>query len=119
MGLSFTACDHADWAAYNLADYEHFSEMTTDRNVDHDGFEITKGEWFYVADEPVTVPEQGTFRVIYHGTWGNDNAPGASHYTYAELFDTSDADDMREFEERVKDWESQPEDIRTYDDEAE
>jgi hypothetical protein len=47
--------------------------------------------------------------VIYFGTWGNDNSPGASVYTYAEVFDMDDPEDAAEYEKRVRYWDSQPE----------
>ena len=45
----------------------------------------------------------------YFGTWGNDNSPGASTYTHAEIFNMDDAADAAEYQKRVKHWESQPE----------
>jgi len=47
--------------------------------------------------------------VIYFGSWGNDNSPGASSYTHAEIFDMPDKADAAAFAKRVKKWESQPE----------
>ena len=47
--------------------------------------------------------------MIYFGTWGNDNSPGASSYTNAEIFNMDDPDDAAEYEKRVQEWETQPE----------
>src|SRR5262249_10336738 len=108
MSLSFCAWNHREWNAYGLADYGDFAECVTDCNQ-QEWNDHTTGEWWYIPDEPHTVTDQGTFRVIYRGTWGNDNSPGASSYTHADLFDVNDADDMAEFEAERARWESAPE----------
>jgi hypothetical protein len=54
--------------------------------------------------------------VIYFGSFGNDHSPGASAYTYAELFDMDDKDDSAEFERRKQRWESAPEYLESGDD---
>ena len=97
MSLSFNAFNHKEWASYNLADYGDYSDKTTDYNMRDDGADSTAGSWYYIPDEPLVVEGQGTFRVIYHGTWGNYNSPGADSYTNAELYDIEDEDDMAEF----------------------
>lgn len=98
MSISISGSNSRDWAAYGLKDYSDFSECTTDINQRDIG-DCTEGEWFYIDDDLHIVEEQGTFRVIYHGTWGNYNSPGASHYTHADLYDINDPDDMAEFED--------------------
>ena len=117
MSLSFTASDYRSWAAYGLADYGDFAECVTDINQHDDGFDQTAGEWYYVADDVLVVPDQGSFRVIYGGSWGNYNSPGASHYTHAELYDVADDDDMREFTDRVAELDACPEWLESDDDE--
>jgi hypothetical protein len=108
MTLNFNAFDHADWNAYGLADYSDYADKTTDIRQRELG-DCTTGTWFYIPDKPLIVKDQGTFRVIYSGTWGNYNSPGADSYTHAVLYDTDDADDMEQFEKDKAELESAPE----------
>lgn len=114
MSFTINAFKHEEWQRLGLADFADFADRITECNVGEDSFS-GYGEWFYVPDEPLP---NGDW-VIYHGTWGNDNSPGASMYTYAEIFDGSDPDEMAEFALRQRDWESKPEydDQPTSDDE--
>ena len=93
------------------ADYGDFADQITECNVGEDAFS-GYGEWFFVPDEPLPNND----RVIYFGSWGNDNSPGASMYTNAEIFDGDDLADLAAFNERVQHWQSQPEHIETDDD---
>jgi hypothetical protein len=104
MSFTIRAFNHQEWKRYGLADYGDFADMVTEVNQGEDAFS-GYGEWFYIPDDP---PPKND-RVIYFGTWGNDNSPGASSYTHAEIFNMDDPDDAAEYEKRVKDWESQPE----------
>lgn len=104
MSRSVCAWYHEEWAALKLEDYGDFSDKTTDCNQIEYG-DHTVGAWYYIADTPLA---DGSM-VIYHGTWGNDSSPGASTYTYAEIYDMSDPDDAAEFEAQKRSWESQPE----------
>ncbi len=104
--MSFTICafSHAEWQRHGLADYGDFAEKITECNMGEDAFS-GYGEWWYVPEEALASGE----RVIYFGSWGNDNSPGASSYTYATLFDMSNPDDLAEFTLRVQHLENQPE----------
>lgn len=104
--MPFTICafNHAEWERLGLADYGDFAEQISECNVGEDAFSGF-GAWFYVPDEPLPNGD----RVIYFGSWGNDNTPGASMYTHAEIFDGNDPAELAEFDRRVKHWESQPE----------
>lgn len=104
MSFSITAFDHAEWERLGLADFGDFADQIAECNVGEDSFSGF-GEWFYVPDEPLP---NGDW-VIYHGSWGNDHSPGASMYTYAEIFDGSDPDDMAEFALRCRHWGAIPE----------
>ena len=104
MSFTLNAFNRAEWQRHGLADYCDFVDMITECNVGEDSFS-GYGEWFYVPDEPLADDD----RVIYFGSWGNDNSAGASMYTHAEIFDMANADDAPEFAERVRHWESQPE----------
>jgi len=94
MSDSYRMCDHKEWAAAGLA-----ADVELDRadyvNQYEDGFEVYAGEWFY---------EDEAALVIYWGTFGNYNSPGASHHTYAEKYDT-----LEEFKADLADWEAKPE----------
>jgi hypothetical protein len=104
--MSFTICafNHTEWAELDLQDYGDFAEQISECNAGEDSFSGF-GEWFFVPDEPLP----SGYRVIYFGSWGNDNSPGASMYTHAELFDLADDDDVAEFKRRLKHWQKQPE----------
>lgn len=108
MSYTVNAFDHREWEKQGLKDYGDFAEAISERNMGEDNFS-GYGDWFYV-DEDVTLCGD---RVIYFGSWGNDNSPGASTYTNAELFDTANEEDMAEFRERVAEWENMPEYARS------
>ena len=80
------------------------ADMVTECNQGEDTFS-GYGKWFFIPDDPLPNND----RVIYFGTWGNDNSPGASSYTNAEIFEMNDPDDAADYEKRVNDWEGQPE----------
>ena len=104
MGYTICASNHAEWFRLGLAEFSEFSECINECNMGEDEFS-GYGEWWYVPDEPLPSGE----RVIYFGSWGNDNSPGASHYTFATLFAASDPEEMAEFTLRVQNLEAQPE----------
>jgi hypothetical protein len=104
MSFTVNAFNHTEWQRLGLADFADFAESITEINVGEDSFS-GYGEWFYVPDEPLPTGE----RVIYYGSWGNDNSPGASMYTHATLFDGNDPDEMADFALRVRELEAQPE----------
>jgi len=104
MAFTVNAFNRPEWNRLGLADYGDFADQITEVNVGEDGFSGF-GEWFFVPEEPLLNGD----RVVYFGSWGNDNSPGASMYTNAEIFDGSDPDDVAEFAERVRHWESQSE----------
>jgi hypothetical protein len=104
MAFTINAFNHREWKRHNLADYGDFADMVTECNVGEDAFS-GYGEWFYIPDDPLPNND----RVVYFGTWGNDNSPGASSYTNAEIFNMDDAADVAEYAKRVKEWEGQPE----------
>ncbi len=113
--MAFTVCaaNHAEWEENSLADYGDFSDRVEYVNQGEDNFS-GYGEWFYIPDEPLPAMKgvgdyKPNERVIYFGTYGNDNSPGASHYTYAEIFDMDDEEDAAEFESRKAEWESKEE----------
>jgi len=110
MSFTLTAFNHDEWNRHGLADFGDFADQISECNVGEDAFSGF-GDWFFVPDEPLPNGD----RVIYFGSWGNDNSPGASTYTYAEIFDSLDPDQLVEFSKRVDHWESQPEYVETDD----
>lgn len=104
MPFSICAFNHAEWSRLGLADYGDFADQISECNMGEDAFS-GYGEWFFVCDEPLTNNDL----VIYFGSWGNDNCPGASSYTHAEVFDGDNPDEVAEFQERVRHWQRQPE----------
>jgi hypothetical protein len=115
MPFTINGFNHKEWSAHNLADYGDFADYVTYCNEGEDAFS-GYGEWYYVPDEPLPNGD----RVIYFGSYGNDNSPGASSYTYAEIFDGEDQEDLERFKKQVGEWEAQPEWVGTdYEDEDE
>lgn len=104
MSFTINAFNHQEWHRLGLADFSAFADEITECNMGEDAFS-GYGEWFFVADEPLPTGD----RVIYFGSWGNDNSPGASSYTHAEVFDLADEADAAAFARRVQEWESLPE----------
>lgn len=104
MSRTINAFNYEEWDHLGLADFGDFADQISECNVGEDAFSGF-GEWFFVPDDPISSGD----RVIYFGSWGNDNSPGASMYTSAEVFDMADAADAAAFAKRVKEWESQPE----------
>ena len=72
MPFTINAFDNVEWKRYGLADYEDFAEQISECNM---GEDPSSGycEWYFVPDEPLPNGDQ----VIYFGSWGNDNSPGA------------------------------------------
>jgi len=121
MPFTVQASDHAEWEQNSLADYGDFSDMVEYVNQGEDAFS-GYGDWFYIPDEPLApMKDVGEYkaneRVIYFGSYGNDNSPGASHYTHAEIFDMDDEEDAAEFAKRKAEWEAMEEYLPVEDDE--
>jgi hypothetical protein len=114
MSFTINAFNHEAWARHGLADFGDFADQITECNVGEDAFS-GYGDWFFVPDEPLPNGD----RVIYFGSWGNDNSPGASMYTHAEIFDGIDPEEVAEFTLRVQEWESKPEYVEEDFDDAE
>ncbi|NLS97503.1 MAG: hypothetical protein GXX96_35635 [Planctomycetaceae bacterium] len=104
MSLNVTAFNHVEWDRFGLANYEDFADQISECNVGQDTFSGS-GEWFFIPDE--RLPNNDA--VIYFGTWSDDHSPGASSYTYAEIFDMDDPDDAAEFLKRVQEWKGESE----------
>ena len=101
MSFTISAFNHQEWQRHGLQDYGDFADQVGECNVGEDAFS-GYGDWFFIPEEPLSSGE----RVIYYGSWGNDNCPGASVCTYAEVFGPDEAE---EFHKQVEYWESQPE----------
>lgn len=91
---SYRASDHKEWYDAGLEAIQEQYEMEY-CNQEDDGCDCLRGDWF-IADD--------TTRTIIFGTFGNYNSPGASHYTYAEVYDTED-----DYREALAEWEGHPE----------
>ncbi len=112
MSTSYTASDYKGWASAGLKDYADFADCVEYVNQREDGFGGDRGQWYYADDET---------RTIYSGSFANDHSPGASHYTYAEVYEPlgEDEDGADEYAEAVAKWESYEEYLPTDDDEEE
>lgn len=104
MPFTLNAFNHEEWKHHGLADFSDFADQISECNMGEDAFSGF-GEWYFIPDEPLSNGD----RVIYFGSWGNDNSPGASTYTNAEIFDALDSEQLVEFSKRVDHWESQSE----------
>ena len=104
MPFTISAFNHDEWERHGLAKFSDYAERITECNLG-DGSFGPFGKWFFVPDEPLPSGN----RVIYFGRWGNDDSPGASSYSHAEIFDVVNPEDAKAFENRVRHWESQPE----------
>lgn len=90
---------HAEWAAHGLQEFGDFSDCVEFVNQIQYGDDTTAGQWYYIDYER---------NVIYHGTFGTYNSPGASYHTEADIFGMDD-EGQREFERNAIEWESQQE----------
>lgn len=97
------AFDHKAWTAAGFKDFSEYGDGIEYVNQSEYGDGQLEGEWWYADDKAL---------VIYSGSFGNDNSPGAESYTYAEQYDTRE-----EFDAAVKEWESKPEYLETDEDE--
>lgn len=111
MSFTINAFNHTEWERLGLADFGDFADQISECNQSEYGDGQLEGEWFFVPDAPLPNGD----RVIYFGSWGNNNSPGASSYTNAEIFDGTDPNELAEFTLRVQEWEGRPE----YDDQPE
>lgn len=108
MSVTVSARDFDGWNQYNLSDYGDYAECVEEREVRTYNDDTTSGMWFYRPDALVTDVQGQTWRVLYTGTWGNYNAPGAWDYTQAVLYDPNDPDDLNEYQSDVKSLVSAP-----------
>lgn len=113
--LNVQAYDHAEWERNSLQDYCEFSDMIHECNQADRG-DHSVGCWFYIPEAvlpPMKDVDYGgrtpNERAIYTGTWGNDNSPGASHYTSAEIYDMDDEEDAKAYHDRVAELQAFPE----------
>jgi hypothetical protein len=103
MSFTVNASNYKEWERLGLGEIE--LDMAEFVNQEEDGFDQLRGEWYIIPEEPLPNND----RVIYHGTFGNDNSPGASHYTYAEVYNMDDLDDAVQFETDKAEWEAKEE----------
>jgi hypothetical protein len=104
MSTSYNAFDHKSWEAAGLLNFEDFSELIEYVNQSEYGDGQLEGEWWWADDST---------RTVYFGSFGNYNAPGASSYTYAEVYEEEEKED---FLAAVAEWESKPEYLESDDD---
>ena len=73
----YTAFDHKKWSEAGLEDFGDFVELIEFINQSEYGDGQLEGEWYYCNDDTMT---------IYNGEHGNDNSPGASMHTHADVY---------------------------------
>lgn len=91
---TYRAADHKEWDAAGLDKVFDGLEMEY-VNQEEDYGDCLRGEWYAADDDTLT---------IFSGTFGNYNSPGASHYTYAEVYDNAE-----EYRTALAEWEAKPE----------
>jgi hypothetical protein len=94
MKATYLATDHTAWEELHLKDYSEYGDCVEYINQRTCGDECS-GNWYYADEEN---------NVIYHGSFGNYNSPGADCYTYAIHCDTEE-----EFLEELKEFKDCPE----------
>jgi hypothetical protein len=103
MMMDYAASDYREWSEAGLKDFTQYSDCITYCNQLEYGDEQLEGKWWYADKEHLT---------IYWGSFGNYNSPGASHHTYANIYD-----DREEFLVETGWWESLPEFLEEDEDE--
>lgn len=88
MSVTYSAFNHKEWEDAGLRDFSDFSECARYVNQSEYGDGQLEGGWYYVDDESGAM-------IVYYGFFGNDNSPGASVATYADVFDCRE--EYREF----------------------
>jgi hypothetical protein len=91
----YTAFDNRAWDAAGLKDFGDFAECVTNCNQSEYGDDQLEGDWWYADDDN---------RTIYSGTFGNYNSPGASSYTFADVYEN-----VEDFRAEVVQLEAMPE----------
>ncbi len=99
--------NYREWAEHGLKDFGDFSDCIEYVNQTEDYCDSLAGEWYYCDDDAL---------VIYSGTFGNYNSPGASHYMSAEVYDR-DGEGRAAYEKDKAGWESQDEYLPSEDEE--
>jgi hypothetical protein len=103
MMMDYAACEHGEWSEAGLKDFTDYSDCITYCYQSHYNVDQLQGKWWYADEEALT---------IYWGSFGNYNSPGASHHTYANVYD-----DREEFLKEVGWWECIPEFLEEDEDE--
>jgi hypothetical protein len=103
MSTTYNAFDHKTWDAAGWKDFGDFSEMIEYVNQSEYSDGQLEGEWWWADDAA---------RTVYYGSFGNYNSPGASSYTYAEVYEE---DEEEEYLAEVKQWEAFPEYLESED----
>ena len=107
MSDHYCAFDHEEWDSAGLKDYGDFAECVSYVNQREYGDGSLAGGWYYCDDET---------RTIYSGSFGNDNSPGASMYTYADVYGEEEADEYAADKAR---WDAKDEYLETEEEEDE
>ena len=93
MPYNICALNYKEWEKYNLENYCDFSEKLTEYDMRTIGDSV-KGCWYYI-------PEGQT--IIHFGEWGEYNSPGASSYTWANIYDEDETEDFLKHKKELED----------------
>ena len=95
--------DRQAWADLNLMDYGDYADCVEYVNQTWYGNDQLEGEWYYIDYDR---------RMIYAGSFGNYNSPGADSYTHCVVYGEYD-EDREDFEADVQELEGSPEYLET------
>jgi hypothetical protein len=85
-----------------MKDFGDYSDCVEYVNQSEDYGDCLRGEWYYGDDESL---------IIYYGSFGNYNSPGASCYTHSEQHETEN-----EYRAALQQWIDQPEYLESEED---
>lgn len=106
-----SACNYSQFEqTRSLPDFGEYADCVEYVNQQDCG-DYTEGEWYYIPDEPL--PDG--YRVIFVGSFGNYNSPGADGFTKAGIYAAGDT----LYEKEKAFWESCPEYLPSEDEEEE
>jgi len=91
---------HQAWKNAGLMDYGDFADCVEYVNQSEYGDGQLEGEWYWIDYENF---------VIYHGSFGNYNSPGADAFTKADVYDQESGSDGTDFITAAAEWEGKPE----------
>ena len=95
--ITICADNRGTWKVHGLMDYNQYSDCVEYVDQEEYGDGQLQGSWYYI--------DYGR-SVIYYGTFGNYNSPGADSFTFAAIFTP---EERKEFLKNAIMWEEREE----------